>query len=106
MKLKQLLGFVLAVLLCSNMAAAVGSQLTNVSVVAQGNSTNVTMRATGAFGHNEYRANDGLLLVDLTGVSAGKLQDRDRAFQVPGVLSYRVVGYKGMAGIDVARLEL
>lgn len=106
MKLKQLLGWVLAVLLCGTIAAAAGSQLTNVSVVAQGNSTNVTMRATGAFGHNEYRANDALLLVDLTGVTAGRLQDRERTFQVPGVLSYRIVGYKGMAGVDVARLEL
>ncbi|HYH01183.1 MAG TPA: type IV pilus secretin PilQ [Terriglobales bacterium] len=106
MKLKQLLGLVIAVLLCSTMAAAAGSQLTNVSVVAQGNSTNVTMRATGTFGHKEYKASEGLLLVDLTGVSAGKLHNRERSFQVPGVKSYRVVGYKGMGGTDIARLEL
>lgn len=106
MRLKRLLVVLLTTVMCSLMAAAAGSQLTNVSVVAQGNSTTVTMHATGTFGHNEYRANDSLLLVDLTGVSAGKLHERERAFQVPGVRSYRVVGYKGMGGVDVARLEL
>jgi len=106
MRLKRLLAVLLATVICTTLAAAAGAQLTNVSVVAQGNSTTVMMHATGTFGHNEYRANDGLLLVDLTGVSAGKMHERVRALQVPGVRSYRVVGYKGMGGVDIARLEL
>lgn len=106
MRLKQLLVVSLVLLLCCAFAFGAAPQLANVSVVAQGNSTTVTLHASGTFTHNEYRANDRLLLVDLTGVAAGKLHERERSFQVPGVESYRVVGYKGKGGVDVARLEL
>lgn len=106
MRLKQLLGVLIATLLCGAWAAASAPQLTNVSVVAQGNVTTVTMHATGIFRHNEYRANDGLLLVDLAGVSAGQMHERERAFNMPGLKSYRVVGYKGMGNVEVARLEV
>jgi type IV pilus assembly protein PilQ len=106
MRLRQLLGVSLALLLCCALGFAAMPQLTNVSVVAQGGSTTVTMHATGSFTHREYRANDKLLLVDLTGVNAGKLQDRDRKLEVPGVQSYHVVAYKGMGSVDVARIEL
>lgn len=106
MRLRQLLGILLMTVVCGSFAAAATSELKNVNVASQGKSTTVTLTATGVFGHNEYRANDTLLLVDLTGVSAGKLRDSERAIQGPGLQSYRVVGYKGMNGIDVARLEM
>ncbi len=106
MRLKQLFVVSLTLLLCCAVAFGAAPQLSNVSVVAQGNSTTVALHASGAFTHKEYRANDRLLLVDLTGVTAGNLHERERSFQVPGVESYRVVGYKGMGGVDIARLEL
>jgi type IV pilus assembly protein PilQ len=106
MRLKQLLGVLMPLLLCGLVAAAAVPQLTNVSVVGQGNTTTVTLRATGAFTHNEYRPAENLLLIDLPGISAGKLHDRERMLDVPGVKSYRVVGYNGAGGIEIARLEL
>jgi type IV pilus assembly protein PilQ len=106
MRLRQLLGILLTLGACGAIAAAATSELKNVSVASQGKSTTVRLTATGTFGHNEYRTNDTLFLVDLTGVSAGKLRDSERALQVPGLQSYHVVGYKDMHGADVARLEL
>ncbi|MFB3814251.1 MAG: type IV pilus secretin PilQ [Terriglobales bacterium] len=91
-------------------AVAVGAvsapQLTNVSVVGQGNTTTVTLHASGAFTHNEYRPADNLLLVDLIGVSAGKLDGRTKALQIAGVKQYHVVAYSGAGGVQIARLEL
>lgn len=106
MRLRQLLGVWLTVAICGASAAAAAPELKNVMLVPQGTSTTVTLVATGGFGHNEYRANENLLLVDLTGVSAGKLKDRERKVEVPGIHSYHIVGYKGMNGVDIARMEL
>ena len=105
MRLKQLLGIVLLLLVLSCMAAAGEARLTNVSVASQGSGTSVTLHATGNFTHNEYRPSESLLLVDLKGVSAGNLNERARTLQVPGVKGYRVVGYKGAGGTDVTRVE-
>jgi type IV pilus assembly protein PilQ len=106
MRLKQLLGIILLLLAITVMAAASASRLTNVSVASQGSVTTVTLQASGTYTHNEYRPTDTLLLVDLAGVSADKLNERTRSLQVPGVKGYRVVGYKGAAGADVTRVEL
>jgi type IV pilus assembly protein PilQ len=106
MRLKQLLGvFALLVMICTITVAA-SSQLTNVSTAAKGNATVVTLHANGSFTHNEYRPADNLLLVDMTGISAGKLQDKEQSLNLPGVKSYRVLSYKGASGADVTRLEI
>jgi type IV pilus assembly protein PilQ len=106
MRLKQLLGvFALLVMVCTITVAA-SSQLSNVSAAAKGNATVVTLHANGSFTHNEYRPADNLLLVDMTGVSAGKLQDKEQSLNLPGVKSYRVLSYKGASGADVTRLEI
>lgn len=106
MRLKQLLGvFALLAILCTVTVAA-SSQLTNVSTAAKGNSTIVTVHANGSFTHNEYRPADNLLLVDLTGISPGKLQDKEQDLNLPGVKSYRVLSYKGASGTEVTRLEI
>jgi type IV pilus assembly protein PilQ len=105
MRLKQLLGVFFPLLLIT-MAAAAVSQLTNVGVATHGNTTTVTLQASGAFTHNEYRPSDNLLLVDLAGVSPGKLQDQERSLAAPGVKSYRVLAYKGATGTEVTRIEL
>jgi len=106
MRLKQLLGIFLLLVVCATTAVAAGTQMTDVSVASQGAATTVTIRATGAFTHTEYRPTDTLLLVDLTGVSAAKLDGRMQKLQAAGVTSYRVMGYKGAGGADVARLEI
>ncbi|HWR34781.1 MAG TPA: type IV pilus secretin PilQ [Clostridia bacterium] len=110
MKCKQLLGVLISLVVLCTFAAAAGpqapSQLTNVSVASQGNATVITLHTTGAFTHNEYRPDDGLLLVDLAGVQAGKFQDRQRPLEVPGVKSYRVLTYKGASGSEVTRVEI
>jgi type IV pilus assembly protein PilQ len=106
MRLKQLLGVIATLLLLTMLAAGAGSQLTNVSATSQSGVTTVTVQTNGAFSHNEYRPADTLLLVDLTGVSAGKLNERQSALEGPGVKSYRVLTYKGANGAEVTRLEL
>ena len=106
MRLKQLLGVSVTLLALAGAAVAAGSQLTNVSVASEGTSTTVTLHTTGAFTHNEYRPAQNMMLVDLTGVSAGKLQERTRSLETAGVKSYRVLTYTGTSGTEVTRIEL
>lgn len=106
MRLKQLLGIILLVVVCATTAAAAGTQMTDVALATQGSATTLTIRATGAFTHTEYRPTDNLLLVDMTGVSAASLDGKHHKVQSAGVTSYRVVGYKGAGGADVARVEI
>ncbi len=105
MSFKKMLGMFLPLLLVGVAAAAV-SQLTNVGVTANGNTTTVTLQANGAFTHNEYRPSGELLLVDLAGVNAGTFKDQQRSLSLPGVKSYRVLAYKGATGAEVTRIEL
>jgi type IV pilus assembly protein PilQ len=106
MRLKQLLGIILSLLVFCSLAAAAGSQLTEVTAAAQGDATIVTVRASGAFTHTEYRPAENLLLLDLVAVSAAKLDGKSQALELPGVTFYRVQGYRGANGADVARIEL
>ncbi len=106
MRLKQLLGISVTLLALAGAAAAAESQLTNVSIASEGTSTTVTLHTTGAFTHNEYRPADNMMLVDLTGVSAGKLQERMRSLDSASVKSYRVLTYTGTNGTEITRLEL
>ncbi len=106
MRLKQVLGLLTLLLVLSAVGMAANSQLTNVSAAAQGNATVITLHASGAFTHTEYRPTDTLLLVDLSGVSAGKWKENTRNLELPGVSSYHVVGYTGTSGSEVARVEL
>ncbi len=106
MRLKQLLGLVTLLLVVSSVAMAANPTLTNVSAAAQGNATVVTLHASGAFTHTEYRPTETLLLVDLSGVSAGKLKEISRNLSLPGVNSYHVIGYTGSSGAEVARVEM
>lgn len=105
MRLKQLLGIGLTVLLLSALAAA-DSQLTEIGVQGKANTSTVTIRANGSLVHNEYRPADNLLLVDFPGVSVGKLDAATHNVSVPGVASYQVHSYKSANGSDIARVEL
>ncbi len=106
MRLKLVLGVSSMLLALAGAAAAADSQLTKVSVASEGTSTTLTLHTTGAFTHNEYRPADNLMLVDLTGVSAGKLQERMRSLDNGSVKSYRVLTYTGNNGAEITRLEL
>jgi type IV pilus assembly protein PilQ len=96
----------LPLLALSALALAAEPQLAEVTAVAQGGASLVTLRATGAFAHTEYRPAENLLLVDMAGVTAGDLEGKAHALHVPGVSGYRVVGYKGSSGAAVTRVEL
>ena len=106
MRLKRLLGISVTLLALAGAAVAAGSQLTNVSVASEGTSTTLTLHTTGNFTHNEYRPAQNMMLVDLTGVSAGKLQERMRSLDSASVKSYRVLTYTGRGGAEVTRVEL
>src|SRR5258708_1027428 len=106
MKLKQLLGILLLSMVCTTMAAAAGTQLTQVSAKHVGDATLVSIQATGAFTHTEYRPSENLLLVDMAGVSASKLVGKARLLNAPNVIGYRVLEYKASSGGTVARIEL
>ncbi len=106
MRLKQVLSVSAMLLALAGVAAAAESQLTNVSVASEGTATTLTLHTTGAFTHNEYRPAENMMLVDLTGVSAGKLQERMRSLDSANVKSYRVLTYTGTNGAEITRLEL
>src|SRR3954452_19027369 len=106
MRLKQLLGLLTLLLVLSAVGTAASTQLTNVSAAAQGNATVITLHASGAFTHTEYRPTDTLLLVDLSGVSAGKWKELTKTLSLPGIASYHVIGYTGSTGAEVARVEM
>src|SRR4051812_17385172 len=106
MKLKQLLGILLLSMVCTTVAAAAGTQLTQVSAKHVGAATLVSIQATGAFTHTEYRPSEDLLLVDMTGVSASNLSGKTHLLNAPNVVGYRVLEYKASSGGTVARIEL
>jgi len=106
MKLKQLLGILLLTIVCTTMAAAAGTQLTQVSAKHDGGATLVNIHATGSFTHTEYRPSENLLLVDMAGVSASKLGTKTHLLNAANVVGYRVLEYKASSGATIARLEL
>ena len=106
MRQKQLLGVLLVVLMVSTMAAAAGPQLTSVNVTGQAQASTLVLHTSGAFTHTEYRPVDNMLLVDLSGVQPGTLRDTNKSVNLPGVISYRVLGYTGNRGGEVTRLEM
>jgi type IV pilus assembly protein PilQ len=105
MRLRQLLGIGLMLAICGAIAAAASPELKSINVASHGTTTTLTLVVPGSFGHNEYKASENLRLVDLTGVSAGKLRDTVHKLDAAGVESYHVVAYKGMRSVDVARIE-
>jgi type IV pilus assembly protein PilQ len=106
MRLKQLLGIVLLAMVTACMATATVSQLGGVLVKNQDNAAVITILANGTFTHTEYRPTDNLMLVDLAGVSIAHPDAKVHDVSAPGVLSYRMAGYRSADGTDVARMEL
>jgi type IV pilus assembly protein PilQ len=106
MRLKQLLGTILLAAVTTAVAASPVSQLSGVRVDGRDQSAIVTIQASGTFTHTEYRPTDNLMLVDLAGVSIAHPDTQLHGVSAPGVLSYRVVGYRYASGTEVARVEL
>ncbi|HEX7286405.1 MAG TPA: type IV pilus secretin PilQ [Candidatus Angelobacter sp.] len=106
MRLKQLLGILLLAIGTNAVATTSASQLSGVLVKNQNNAGVVTILASGAFTHTEYRPADNLMLVDLAGVSLGRPDARVHTVFAPGVRSYRIVEYRSTSGSDVTRIEL
>src|SRR5258708_4778814 len=105
MRLKQLLGTTLLAV-ATTAAAAPVSQLTGVMVNGHDQTGVVTIRANGTFSHTEYRPTDNLMLVELAGVSISRPDTALHNVSAPGVLSYRILGYRYSSGTEVARVEL
>src|SRR5579884_4173654 len=79
MSLKQLLGWSLPLVLSAVGAAVPTTQLTELRIRAEGSGSTVSIQASGAFTHTEYRPTDGLLLVDLPGVTPGRFANQGSA---------------------------
>ncbi|HET6842673.1 MAG TPA: type IV pilus secretin PilQ [Candidatus Angelobacter sp.] len=105
-RLKQLLGTILLAAMTSTASATSASLLSGVRVDTRDNAGVVTIQASGNFTHTEYRPTDSLILVDLAGVSLAHPDTQLHSVSVPGVLSWRVVGYRYASGAEVARVEL
>src|SRR5262249_39982255 len=106
MRLKQLLGTILLAAAATAAATASVSQLSGVLVKNQDSAGVVTILASGAFTHTEYRPTDNLMLVDLAGVSIAQRDPGVHTVYAPGVRSYRIVGYRSATGAETARVEL
>ena len=106
MSLKQAMRISVLLFALGALAAAGTVQLTDVAVQSHDNATTLTIKASGAFTHTAYRPADNLLLVDLSGVTADKMENQTRSLRLPGVESYHVVSYKGANGSPTARLEI
>jgi type IV pilus assembly protein PilQ len=107
LKLMQLVGMLSMLCAISAVAAAAATegQLTEVQVSSRGNVATVTLRTTGAFTHSEFRPTENLLLVDMAGISAANMDNKTHAVHAPNLVSYRILGYQGGDGKDVARVE-
>ena len=106
MRLKQLLGIVLLAMATASVATATVSQLGGVLVKNQDGAAVITILANGTFTHTEYRPTDNLMLVDLAGVSIAHPDAKVHDVSAPGVVSYRMAGYRTADGTEVARMEL
>lgn len=106
MRLKQLLGNIVLAVGTTAMATASVSQLSGVLVKSREGAGVVTILASGAFNHTEYRPANNLMLVDLAGVSIANPNPVVHVVYAPGVRSYRVLGYRSASGAETARVEL
>ena len=105
MRVKRLLTVALMALVCAGTATA-ASQLNSVQVTPKDNAAVLSLRTTGAFTHKEYRADDHLVLVDLSGVTPDAAVQRSASLSSSVLKSYRLSSYVSASGADVTRVEL
>ncbi len=104
MRFNRLLMAGLLALLCAGTATA--SQLKAVQVTPKANTATVTLKTTGSFAHKEYRPDDHLMLVDLTGVTSDPSLAHATPMNSPALKRYAVSTYTNASGTVVTRLEL
>ena len=105
MKFKRLLTVGLMALFCAGTATA-ASQLNSVQVTPKANTATVSLRTTGSFAHKEYRPDEHLLLVDLTGVTTDPAVERTVALHSAVLKSYKLSSYTSASGSEVTRIEM
>ena len=105
MKFKRLLTVGLMALFCAGTAMAV-SQLNAVQVAPKATTTTINLRTTGSYAHKEYRPDEHLALVDLTGVTADAAVERAVELNSAALKSYKLSSYTGPSGLPVTRIEL
>ena len=105
MRVNRLLTVALMALFCAGTATA-ASQLNSVQVTPKDNLAVLNLHTTGAFTHKEYRADDHLVLVDLSGVTADASVQRSATMSSSVLKSYKLTSYVSASGADVTRVEL
>jgi type IV pilus assembly protein PilQ len=103
MKFKRLLTAGLMALFCAGTATA-ASQLNSVQVTPTASTATVNLRTTGSFAHKEYRLDDHVLMVDLTGVTADAAVEREAAPNSAVLKSYKISRYTSASGSEVTRI--
>jgi len=92
-------------LFCAGTATA-ASQLNSVQVTPTANAVTVNLRTTGSYAHKEYRPDEHLMLVDLTGVTAAPAVDHTAAVNSAALKGYKLSTYTSASGSEVTRIEL
>jgi type IV pilus assembly protein PilQ len=105
MKFKQMLAVGLLALFCVGTAMA-ASQLNSVQVTPSENSATISLRTTGSFAHKEYRPDEHVVLVDLTGVTTSPTVERTGALSSAVIKNYKLSSYTSASGSEVTRIEL
>ncbi len=105
MSFKRLLAVGLMALLCAGTATA-ASQLNAVQLTPAPNAATVNLRTTGSYAHKEYRPDEHLMLVDLTGVAADPAIDRAATVNSAALTGYKLSTYTSASGSQVTRVEL
>lgn len=103
MKFKRLLMAGLVALCCA--ATATASQLDSIQVMPKANTATVNLRTSGSFAHKEYRPEEHVLTIDLTGVTAAPQVERTLDLNSPVLKGYKLTSYTAASGADVTRIE-
>ncbi len=104
-KFKRLLTVGLMALLCAGTATA-ASQLNSVQVTPSASAATVNLHTTGSYAHKEYRPDEHLMLVDLTGVTAASAVDHTATVNSAALKGYKLSTYTSASGNEVTRIEL
>jgi type IV pilus assembly protein PilQ len=105
MTFKRLLTVGLMALFCAGTATA-ASQLNSVQVTPTATAATVNLRTTGSYAHKEYRPDEHLMLIDLTGVTAASAVDHAAAVTSSALRGYKLSTYTSASGSEVTRIEL
>ena len=105
MKFKRLLTVGLMALFGAGTAMA-ASQLNSVQVTPKANTATIILRTTGSYAHKEYRPDQHLVLIDLTGVTAAPAIERSVALDSAVLKGYKFSSYTSASGGAVTRMEL